>query len=591
MPAAESRVAEAAPVAANVRLSALEQFFFLRPLRKVYDRVRRPGSVGLMERLLREMRIEVRVAPDDLARIPQTGAALVVANHPFGILDGAVLASLLPRVRPDVKLFTNYMVGAVEELADLCIYLDPFDRTSAHRVNVSGLRQAISHLKNGGLLAMFPAGEVSYWQFRHGEVTDPDWSPTVARLARLTRAPVVPMLFTGRNSVRYHVLGAVHPRLRTIQLPQELLNKTGKEVELRVGTPVSAEKLCRIVPDQQATNYLRWRTYLLRQRPAMAPAIALQPARRQQEVLPPLDREEVAAEIGALGPQQELDENREFRVYVSEASRIPRAMLEIGRQRELAFREAGEGTGKEFDLDGFDVHYQHLILWHRKDQQIAGGYRFANTAQVLPHHGLAGLYTNTLFWIDPAFFERTGPAMELGRSFVRREYQKQYSALLTLWKGLGRYLATHPETPVLFGPVSISSTYRRRSRELLVEYFRSRRANPLSEWIRPRHPFRSSPLPDWQMRAIRYLLDLEEMSCSIAEIEGDGKGVPVLLRQYLKIGGELLAFNVDKNFSDALDGLVLVDLRRTDPTRLETYMGKDGVSCFLEHHGALATSR
>ncbi|HEY6271600.1 MAG TPA: GNAT family N-acyltransferase [Terriglobales bacterium] len=591
MAAAESRVAEAAPAAVNVRLSALEQFFFLRPLRKVYDRVRQPGSVGLMERLLREMRIEVRVAPDDLARIPQTGAALVVANHPFGILDGAVLASLLPRVRPDVKLFTNYMVGAVEELADLCIYLDPFDRASAHRVNVSGLRQAISHLKNGGLLAMFPAGEVSYWQFRHGEVTDPDWSPTVARLARLTRATVVPVLFAGRNSIRYHLLGAVHSRLRTIQLPQELLNKTGKDVELRVGTPVSAEKLCRIVPDQQATNYLRWRTYLLRQRPAMAPATALQPGRRQQAVLPPLDREAVADEIGALGPQQELDENREFRVYVSDASRVPRAMLEIGRQRELAFREAGEGTGKEFDLDGFDVHYQHLILWHRKDQQIAGGYRFANTAQVLPHHGLAGLYTNTLFWIDPVFFERTGPAMELGRSFVRREYQKQYSALLTLWKGLGRYLATHPETPVLFGPVSISSTYRRRSRELLVEYFRSRRANPLSEWIRPRRPFRSSPLPDWQLRAIRYLLDLEEMSCSIAEIEGDGKGVPVLLRQYLKIGGELLAFNVDKDFSDALDGLVLVDLRRTDPTRLETYMGKDGVSRFLEHHGALATSR
>ena len=160
-----------------------------------------------------------------------------------------------------------------------------------------------------------------------------------------------------------------------------------------------------------------------------------------------------------------------------------------------------------------------------------------------------------------------------------------------LWKGLGRYLSTHPQTPVLFGPVSISSAYRRHSRELLVQYFRSRRANPLSEWIRPRRPFRSTPLFDWQMRAIRYLLDLEEMSCSIAEIEGDGKGIPVLLRQYLKIGGELLAFNVDRNFSNALDGLVLVDLRKTDPARLETYMGKDGVERFMQHHGELAASR
>jgi putative hemolysin len=587
-------VAEPIAAAATARLSALEQFFFVRPLRKVYDRVRQPGASGMMERLLREMRIEVRVTPGDLARIPRTGPALVVANHPFGILDGAVLAALLPRIRPDVKLLTNYMIGAIEELAELCIYLDPFDRPAAHSVNVAGLRQAIAHLKSGGLLAVFPAGEVSHWQFRHGEVTDPEWSSTVARLARLSRAPVVPMMFAGRNSVTYHLLGVVHPRLRTIQLPHELLNKAGKEIELRVGTPVPADKLSRIVPDQHATNYLRWRTYLLRQRPATAPVPAFKPTRHtgkpKEQVLPPLDGEAVAAEIEALGREHELNENRDFRVYVVPAARIPRAMIEIGRQRELGFREAGEGTGKEVDLDCFDVHYQHLILWHRKDRQIAGGYRFASTADVLPQRGLAGLYTNTLFWIDPVFFERTGPALELGRSFVRREYQKQYAALLTLWKGLGRYLSSHPETPVLFGPVSISSAYRRHSRELLVEYFRSRRANPLSEWIRPRHPFRSNPMPEWQIRAIRYLRDLEEMSCSIAEIEGDGKGVPVLLRQYLKIGGELLAFNVDKNFSDVLDGLVLVDLRKTDPARLETYMGKDGVARFMEHHAEAAAS-
>jgi hypothetical protein len=153
-------------------------------------------------------------------------------------------------------------------------------------------------------------------------------------------------------------------------------------------------------------------------------------------VLPRLDREAVAAEIEVLGPEHELDENRDFRVYVAQAASVPRAMLEIGRQRELAFREAGEGTGKQIDLDCFDIHYQHLILWHRKDRQIAGGYRFASSADVLPHRGLAGPHTNTLFWIDPTFFERTGPALELGRSFVRREYQKQYAPLLTLWKGL-----------------------------------------------------------------------------------------------------------------------------------------------------------
>jgi putative hemolysin len=579
---AEKSSGNGTPAAA--KLSAVEQFFFVRPLQKVYSRVQ-SGGPGILGRLLQEMRIEVRVTDQDMARIPLTGPALVVANHPFGILDGAVLGAILPRLRKDVKLLTNYLVSAVQELADLCIYLDPFERAAAHRVNVAGLRQAVAHLKRGGVLIMFPAGEVSHWQFRHGEVTDPEWNPTVARLVRMSRAPVVPVLFAGRNSLPYQLLGVVHPKLRTLQLPRELLNKAGKEIELRVGTPVPAEKICRIRNDQQATNYLRWRTYLLRRRPAAAHTAPTAPAHRE-DLLPPTDQEAIAADIAALGAENELDENRDFQVFVASSAQVSRALIEIGRQRELAFREVGEGTGKELDLDSFDAHYQHLILWHRKDLQIAGGYRFANTAEVLPSRGLQGLYTSTLFWIDPKFFEHMGPALELGRSFIRREYQKQYSSLHMLWKGLACYLARHPETPVLFGPVSISGTYHRTSRELLFQFFRSQRAHPLSEWIRPKRPFRSRPLSYWEVRTIRYLLDIEEMSSSIAEIEGDGKGVPVLMRQYLKLGGELLAFNVDKNFSNVLDGLIMVDLRKTDHARLEGYMGKEGLARFMERQAS-----
>jgi putative hemolysin len=176
--------------------------------------------------------------------------------------------------------------------------------------------------------------------------------------------------------------------------------------------------------------------------------------------------------------------------------------------------------------------------------------------------------------------------LEMGRSFIRRDYQKQYAALLMMWRGIGRYLAVHPEAPTLFGPVSISSSYNQTSRELLFRFFQTQHVNPLAQWIRPKRPFKSRPVSEWELQAIRYLLDIEEMSSSIAEIEADGKGVPVLLRQYLKIGGELLAFNVDKNFSDVLDGLILVDLRKTDPARLETYFGKTGLAAFLDFHAA-----
>jgi putative hemolysin len=301
-------------------------------------------------------------------------------------------------------------------------------------------------------------------------------------------------------------------------------------------------------------------------------------------------REAIAAELRDLSAAAELDENREFKVFVAEPGRIPLAMAEIGRQRELAFREVGEGSGQEVDLDRFDAHYKQLVLWHKQDAQIAGGYRFADTQQVLRTHGPRGLYTTSLFWIDSKFFEQIGPALELGRSFIRRDYQKQFAPLLMMWRGIARYICQHPETPVLFGPVSISREYNRTSRQLLCRFFQAQRANPLSQWIKPKRPFRAGRVSGWELAAIKYLLDLEEMSSSIAEIESDGKGLPVLLRQYLRLGGELLAFNVDKAFSDVLDGLVLVDLRKTDPVRLEVYMGKAALESFLEYHRAASTA-
>jgi putative hemolysin len=569
-------------------LSKLEQIFFMNPLREVYSRVQN-GGPGILERLMREMRIGIKVTEEDLARIPRSGAALVVANHPFGILDGAALGAILLRIRSDVKILTNHLIGAMPELDDHCIYIDPFDRPESHRANIAGLRHAVAHLRQGGLLVIFPAGEVSHWQFRQGEVTDGEWNTTAARLVRLSGAPVIPGLFAGRNSNFYQMLGVVHPKLRTIQLPREFLNKAGKEIELRFGTPILAEKINRIVDDRQATNYLRWRTYLLRRRThSCAPA-----APHMESAAPalldstsPSERDAIIAEMSSLGPAAELDENRDFKVLVAAAAQIPHGLREIGRQRELTFREVGEGTGKEIDLDQFDSYYQHLILWNKKDAQIAGGYRFINTSEVLRTRGPQGLYTATLFWMDPKFFELTGPMLEMGRSFIRRDYQKQYAPLLMMWRGIGRYLAVHPEAPTLFGPVSISSSYNQTSRELLFRFFQTQHVNPMAQWIRPKRPFKSRPVSEWELQAIRYLLDIEEMSSSIAEIEADGKGVPVLLRQYLKIGGELLAFNVDKNFSDVLDGLILVDLRKTDPTRLETYMGKSGLAAFLDYHAA-----
>jgi putative hemolysin len=170
-----------------------------------------------------------------------------------------------------------------------------------------------------------------------------------------------------------------------------------------------------------------------------------------------------------------------------------------------------------------------------------------------------------------------GPALELGRSFVRPEYQRGFAPLLLLWKGIGKFVARNPRYKVLFGPVSISNRYQSISRELMVSFL-ERRAS-LREWmglVRRRNPFRG---PRLLMPAADF--DLEDLSDAVSDLEPDGAGVPVLLRQYLKLGGRLLAFNVDPDFADALDGLIVVDLTRTEPKLLARYLGKSEAAQFL----------
>jgi hypothetical protein len=247
-------------------------------------------------------------------------------------------------------------------------------------------------------------------------------------------------------------------------------------------------------------------------------------------------------------------------------------MREIGRAREVTFRAAGEETGKDLDLDIFDAHYTHLILWHKPSGCVAGSYRLAWTQDILPGSGVRGLYTSTLFRFAPAFFSALGPAVELGRSFISPEFQKDYAPLLLLWQAIGRSVAARPEAPVLFGPVSISADYSEASRQLIVEFLRKRRFRAdLARWVSARRPFHSRLMRAAELRAVAACLDeVEDLSARINNIE-EHSGVPVLLRQYLWLGGRVAAFHVDRNFSDTLDGLLILDLREAPEKMLARY--------------------
>ena len=216
---------------------------------------------------------------------------------------------------------------------------------------------------------------------------------------------------------------------------------------------------------------------------------------------------------------------------------------------------------------------------------MAGAYRVAATPDVLPTRGISGLYSSTLFHYQAAFFERIGPALELGRSFICHEYQKQYQPLLLLWKGILQYVQRRPECAVLFGAVSISSEYQPLSRTLIVDFLNGHLASQLSVAIRPRRGFRAKALVPKNVRRLSRLPPtVEELSSSVQDLEADGKGLPILIRQYLKVGGQLLSFNVDPNFSNVLDVLVMADLRTASGPMLERCLGGAGSAAFHAWH-------
>ena len=536
---------------------------------------------------LKRLNIEYDCPAEELRLIPESGPVIVVANHPFGFADAAVIGALISEVRPDVRILTNSLLGSVPELQGHIIAVDNIGGSDSSRANMGPLRRCLEWLGSGGVLAIFPAGEVASLQLPQWGIRDPQWTANVVRLAKRSGAVVIPAYFHGGNSVAFHLAGLVHPQLRTMMLPHEFIRKAGTRIAVSIGSPIPAERLAQAPGFREATEYVRARTHLLRYRKTAAPRIWLKkfPV-KQHAVSTAIDAGEMECEIAGLPASQCLHEQGENQVFVARARRIPAVMHEIGRLRELTFRACGEGTGTPLDLDSFDAHYEHLFIWNREKREIAGAYRLAGTDQVIKNHGVDGLYTSTLFRLHREFYGSIGPALELGRSFVRTDYQKSYVALLLLWKGLGHYVAQNPQYRILFGPVSISREYSESSRGLMVSYLRERHGNAqLSRMVQPGKKYKVRGAGECDPRNVSSLLcSLDELSDVIADIEPDGKRLPVLLRHYLNLGGQILDFSVDRKFSSVLDGLIVVDLTRTGRKSLERYMGKENALKYLERH-------
>jgi len=532
----------------------------------------------------------------DLLRIPAKGPVVVVSNHPLGGLDGIILGDLLQRRRGDVKLMANYLLKGVRYAGHHMIFVDPFAKETPAARNVAPLRESLRHLKGGGLLGVFPGNQVSHYRRETSEVSDPDWVPHIAALIRRSGATVVPLYIDAKNSWLFERIGLVHPLLRTLLLTREFMRRgnSREPVRVSVGAAISSGRLKRFETDEEMIRFLRMSAYMLKNRPVAerregggggtaVESVKIRPLAQR------LPAEDLERDIAALPESGRLISQGEFEVFMGRYEELPHVMQEIGRGREESFRFVGGGTGEALDLAEADQIYHHLFVWSRRDRAVVGAYRLGLADEIIEKYGPHGLVSSGLFEFKPSFVARLNPGLELGRSYVLPEYQRSYSSLLLLWGGILAFIARNPRYRMLFGSVGVSQgeEYCSASRTLIVDYMRREHGWPeVAVDLESRSPFSGMVFDPMEKEDVdRMVKDVDDVSALVSGLERDGKGVPILIKHYIRMNAKLIDFGVWKDHSNAVVGFLLADLVTADPKFLRRYMGDEGYRNFRAFHG------
>ena len=523
--------------------------------------------------------VDIEFDERELKNIPTTGSFIAIANHPYGGIEGMVLLKILCMVRPDAKIMANFLLKKIPNLADYFVAVNPFENIE-HSSSISGLKNTLELLANGTPIGIFPAGEVSTFKVEKQQVTDRMWHPVVGKLIAKAKVPVVPIYFHGNNGLLFNLLSLIHPSLRTAKLPSELFNKQGHTIKLRIGKPINVEEIPDFPNASKVLNFLRAKTYVLgtgldNEKRIINPRNLFKIRQEPEEIVPEISSAILESEVESMREQYRVWVEKNYEVFVAPPSSIPNIIREIGRLREVTFREIGEGTNKSIDLDGYDIYYHHLLIWDTDAKRIVGAYRIGLGDEIFYSLGKKGFYLNELFKIKEQFTPVMRKSLELGRSFIRKEYQQKPLPLFLLWKGILKYLLDNPRYRYLIGPVSISNTFSKFSKSLIVDYInRNHFDHEMAQYVRPRKKFKvdfSSIDTDLLLAGEDSFKGLDNI---ISEIETQSLKVPVLLRQYIALNAKIICFNIDPKFADCLDGLLVLDLQKV-PQEILDKLGKN----------------
>jgi putative hemolysin len=533
-------------------------------LNKVYDRNKHLKEVPFLNAILDEFQIKFEIPEEDFKRLPKDGAYITISNHPLGGIDGILLLKLMLEKEPNFKIIANFLLHRIDPMKPYIMPVNPFENHKDAKSSVVGIKETLRHLRDGKPLGMFPAGEVS--TYKDGKlVVDKAWEEGAIKVIRKAQVPVVPIYFHAKNSRLFYFLSKINPTLRTAKLPSELLTQKDRIIKVRVGKSISVAEQNEHKSIEEYTEFLRKKTYMLanpfEKESKLLQTPSLKIPKSPKEIVTGSDQNKIEAEVKNLREKDcRLLQSKNYEVFFADAKMIPNILHEIGRLREITFREVGEGTNESIDIDKYDQYYHHMFLWDDESKKIAGAYRMGLGSEIYPKYGFEGFYLNDLFRFEPELNDMMLKSIEMGRAFIVKEYQQKPMPLFLLWKGIIHTTLRYPEHKYLIGGVSISNQFSDFSKSLMIEFMKSNYYDPyIAQYVHPKKAYKVK-LKDADKDFIldEAEADLNKFDKIIDELEPGNLRLPVLIKKYIKQNARVIAFNVDPLFNNAIDGLMYI---------------------------------
>jgi putative hemolysin len=532
-------------------------------LNNVYDRNKHLSEVAFLNGVLDDLQIKFEIPEADLKRLPKEGPYITISNHPLGGIDGVLLLKLMLEREPNFKIIANFLLHRIEPLKKYIMPVNPFENHKDAKSSVVGIKETLRHLSDGKPLGMFPAGEVSTYKDDKLMVDKP-WEEGAIKVIRKAQVPVVPIYFHAKNSRLFYLLSKISGTLRTAKLPSEVFSQKNRVIKVRIGKPISVAEQNEYESIDDFSEFLRKKTYMLanpfeKKSKFLKTANLIPSKKNPKEIVTPANTEKMIAEVDALrAADARLLQSKNYEVFFTKADKIPNILHELGRLREITFREVGEGTNESIDLDRFDQYYHHLFLWDDEAKKVAGAYRMGLGAEIYPKYGMNGFYLNSLFRFESELHAMMSKSIEMGRAFIIKEYQQRPMPLFLLWRGIIHTTLHYPEHKFLLGGVSISNQFSDFSKSLMIEFMKSHYYDPyIAQYIHPKKEYKVK-LKDADKDFVfnETEADLNKFDKVIDELEPGSLRLPVLIKKYIKQNARLVAFNVDPLFNNAIDGLI-----------------------------------